>query len=394
MNTDTTGKPFEYIATPEAMPGLLNALNETQTVAIDTEADSFHHFHHKVCLIQLAVADRCFIVDPLAGLEMTPLLAVLAQKRLIFHDAGYDLRMMLADYDFRPQNEIFDTMLAARLVGIENVSLSALLEQILDLHMSKHNQRANWAERPIPETLLAYAAEDIRYLAHIADHLSERLKSLGRLEWHREYCQWTIVQTQHLKTPEDPEKSWRLRGTFGLPPRPMAFVRAAWQWRQQQADRADLSPFRILHNEQLLELAQWAERQTEITADKLPRLPRHCKGNRQRDLVEALRAAQQLSPDQWPKPLRRERNDKPVAEVLEKADRVKVECQKIADALALPPQLIASRKSLLAAVNTHADTEEKLLRIGWMRWQAHLILPALREVLNSSGEAAAQEKSE
>ena len=394
MNTATTGMPFEYIATPEAMPALLNALNETRIIAIDTEADSFHHFHHKVCLIQLAAGDRCFIVDPLAGLDMTQVLAVLAQKRLIFHDAGYDLRMMLADFDFRPQHEIFDTMLAARLVGLENVGLSALLEQILDIRLSKHNQRANWAERPIAETLLAYAAEDIRYLSRLADHLTEQLISLGRLDWHREYCQWTIVQTRQLKAPEDPEKTWRIRGTFGLPPRQMAFVRAVWQWRQHQADRADLSPFRILHNEQLLELALWAERQKEIHSDKLPRLPRHCKGNRRHELIEALQAAQQLVPDQWPKPPRRERNDKPSAEVLDKADQVKAECQKIADALALPPQLIASRKSLLAAVNTHADTEEKLLRIGWMRWQTHLILPALRAVLNSSGDAAAQGNSE
>ena len=248
--------------------------------------------------------------------------------------------------------------------------------------------------RPIDETLLAYAAEDIRYLAQIANHLTEQLKSLGRLEWHREYCQWTIGQTQQIKTPEDPEKTWRIRGTFGLSPRQLAFVRTLWQWRQQQADRADLSPFRILHNEQLVELALWAERQTEITPDKLSRLPRHCKGNRRRELIEALQAAQQLDPDKWPKPLRRERNEKPGAEVLDKAEHLKVECQKIADALALPPQLIASRKSLLAAVNTQADTEEKLLRIGWMRWQANLLLPALREVLNSSGEAAAQGKYE
>ena len=394
MDTDTTGLTFEYIAAPEAMPALLNTLNSIQTVAIDTEADSFHHFHHKVCLIQLAAGDRCFIVDPLAGLDLSPMLAILAKKRLIFHDAGYDLRMMLADFGFRPQHEIFDTMLAARLVGLENISLSALLEQILDIRLSKHNQRANWAERPIAEALLAYAAEDIRYLAQIADNLTERLETLGRMEWHREYCQWTIGQTQQTKTPEDPEKMWRIRGTFGLSPRQMAFVRAVWQWRQQQADRADLSPFRILHNEQLVELALWAERQSELTPDKLSRLPRHCKGNRKRELVEALQAAHQLDPDQWPKPLRRERNEKPGADVLEKAEQVKVECQKIADTLALPPQLIASRKSLLAAVNTRADTEEKLLRIGWMRWQANLLLPALRKVLNSSEDAAPQGNSE
>lgn len=394
MNTEKTGTSFDYIATPEALPVLLDAMNTAEIIAIDTEADSFHHFHHKVCLIQLAVDQRCFVVDPLAGLDLSEILAVLAQKRLMFHDAGYDLRMMLADFDFRPQYEIFDTMLAARLVGLENVSLSALLEDILGIRLSKTNQRADWSLRPMTDELLAYAVEDIRHLIPLADHLSDRLTALGRLEWHREYCHWTIGQTQQIKEPQDPEKTWRIRGTYGLSARQMAFVRNLWQWRQEQSGVADLSPFRILRNEQLIELALWAEQQKEIHSDKLPRLPRHCHGARRRDLVEALRLAHRLNPDQWPKPLRRERTQKPSSEILEKADFLKKECQKIAESLGLEPQLIASRKNLLAAVNTHADTEEKLLRIGWMHWQANLILPSLRSILNDTADSVVQENPE
>jgi ribonuclease D len=323
-------------------------------------------------------------VDPLAGLDLSPMLDVLAQKRLIFHDAGYDLRMLLADFDFRPHGEIFDTMLAARLVGLENVSLSALLGDILGVDLSKQNQRADWSKRPIAEALLAYAVEDIRYLGTLADHLAERLEQLGRTEWHREYCRWTIEQSQQAKTPQDPEKAWRIRGTFGLSPRQLAFFRAVWQWRQQQSDHADLSPFRIMHNEQLLELALWAERQKQIHPDKLPRLPRHCKGGRRRDLLKAMEAAAQLDPQQWPQLPRRERSQKPSAEVLSRAEQLKKECQNIADTLNLPPQLIASRKSLLAAVNTGADTVEKLLAVGWMRWQADLLLDPLRTVLHTT----------
>lgn len=386
---------YSLIDTSVDLPALQHVLGEAMTVSIDIEADSFHHFHHKVCLIQLAVAERCFVIDPLAGLDLSPILALLAQKRLLFHDAGYDLRMLLADFDFRPQNEVFDTMLAARLAGLENVGLSALLADILGIDLpNKHNQRANWAQRPIPATLLAYAAEDIRHLERLADYLTERLIALGRLDWHREYCQWTITQTQQPKTPSDPDKAWRVRGTFGLPPRQLAFVRALWQWRQNQADTADVSPFRILHNEQLIELAQWAERQKEIRPDQLPRLPRHCKGSRQRQLLDALYSAARLGPEDWPTPPRREKHQKPGPAVLKKTDQLKVECQKIADSLALPPQLIASRKALLAAVNTDADTEEKLLHIGWMRWQARLLLPAVQAILNLSQNEESPEQAE
>ena len=393
MTIEKTDAPLDYVATAAAMSAMLKAMEAVETVAIDTEADSFHHFHHKVCLIQLAVDDRCFVVDPLAGLDLTGMLAVLAQKRLIFHDAGYDLRMMLGDFDFHPQNEIFDTMLAARLAGLENVSLSALLEEILNIKLSKQNQRADWSQRPISADRLSYAVEDIRYLAYLANYLTERLEALGRLEWHREYCQWVIGQTQLTKELEDPEKVWRIRGTFGLEPRQMAFVRALWQWRQNQADQADLSPFRVLRNEQLIELALWAERQETIDPRKLPRLPQHCKGTRLRLLVEAIQTAEGLSAEQWPQPLRNGRGSKPAADVLNKADRLKIECQKIAESLSLPPQLIASQKNMLAAVNTQADTEEKLLRIGWMRWQAGLLLGPLRAILAVPAGKAKKEAS-
>lgn len=381
MSVDPSHKSFDTIDTPAALSALLDALNSVETVVIDTEADSFHHFHHKTCLIQIALGDRCFIVDPLAGLDLSAMFEILTHKRLIFHDAGYDLRMLLTDFDFRPDNEIFDTMLAARLVGLENIGLSALLEQIIGVRVSKQNQRANWAKRPVADTLLAYAVQDIRHLEHIADFLAEKLQALGRLDWHREYCQWTVTQSQIVKTPEDPEKIWRIRGTQKLTPRQMAFVRAIWQWRQQQSDQADLSPFRILHNSQLLDLALWAERQKELHPDKLPRLPRHCKGQRRRELLNAMHQARQLEADQWPRPLPRENNHRPTPEVVERTERLVAHCRRIGASLELPPQLIASRKSLMAAVNTGADSEEKLLRIGWMRWQAELLLPALREVL-------------
>jgi len=386
MDAEPQIADFTLIDKPAHVPALLEVLHHAEIIAIDTEADSFHHFHHKVCLIQLAVGQRCFIVDPLVGLDLSEMMAILSRKRLIFHDAGYDLRMLLADFGFRPQGEIFDTMLAARLTGRENIGLSSLLEDILGIQLSKHNQRANWAIRPLTQQLLAYAAEDIRYLAALAEHLAEQLQSLGRLEWHREYCQWTIEQTQQPKEPQDPDKSWRIRGTFGLTPRQLAIVKAIWQWRQAQADQADISPFRILRNEDLINLALWADRQKQIRPDAVPRLPRHCQGHRRQQLLEAVRTACGLRPDQWPKPPQREHNRRPEAEILDKADRMKEECRKIADQLGIEPQVIASRKSLLAAVNTHADTEEKLLRIGWMRWQIGLLIEPLKKVLAETAD--------
>ncbi|MCK5173590.1 MAG: ribonuclease D, partial [Planctomycetes bacterium] len=79
-------------------------------IAIDMEADSFYHYYEKVCLIQLTVDGENYILDPLAGANLKPFLKLLAQKPLILHDAGYDLRMLRASFDFSPKEEVFDTM--------------------------------------------------------------------------------------------------------------------------------------------------------------------------------------------------------------------------------------------------------------------------------------------
>jgi ribonuclease D len=214
--------------------------------------------------------------------------------------------------------------------------------------------------------------------------MAQKLESLGRMEWHREYCQWVVAQTQIPKEPQDLEKIWRISGTHGLEPRQMAFVRAVWQWRQEQADKANMSPFRILHNEQLIRLALWAQQQEQIRPDTLPRLPKHCKGNRLRLLVESMQEAANLPPEQWPGPLRNKRGTRPSAEVLRKTELLKKACQDIAESLGLVPQLIASQKSMLAAIHSNSDTVEKLLQIGWMRWQADLLVEPLRAIVRMS----------
>ncbi|MHC4882424.1 MAG: hypothetical protein ACYTCV_07470 [Planctomycetota bacterium] len=108
----------QYIDSPALLEDLLSHLHPQHTVALDTEADSFHHYRPKVCLIQLSFDNKTYIVDPLAPVDIPALLTALANKELIIHDAGYDLRMLGGDYGFKPKNGVFDTMLAAALTGM------------------------------------------------------------------------------------------------------------------------------------------------------------------------------------------------------------------------------------------------------------------------------------
>ena len=127
LNTPAS-ENYVYVRDHIAMDGLIARIATAERVALDTEADSLHNYFEKVCLIQLSLGDEHYIVDPLAGLDLGGFLAALAEKPLILHGGDYDLRMMRASLDFHARGEVFDTMIAAQLLGIEQIGLAALIE--------------------------------------------------------------------------------------------------------------------------------------------------------------------------------------------------------------------------------------------------------------------------
>ncbi len=127
LNT-AASETYVYVRERAAMEALIERIGAAETVALDTEADSLHNYFEKVCLVQLSLGDEHFILDPLAGLELGRFLEALAEKPLILHGGDYDLRMMRASLGFRTRREVFDTMIAAQLLGIEQIGLAALIE--------------------------------------------------------------------------------------------------------------------------------------------------------------------------------------------------------------------------------------------------------------------------
>ncbi|MBM2806816.1 MAG: rnd [Deltaproteobacteria bacterium] len=121
---------YVYVRKRAALEALIERIGAAEKVGLDTEADSLHNYFEKVCLIQLSLRDEHYIVDPLAGLELGGFLEALAEKPLILHGGDYDLRMMRASTGFRTRREVFDTMIAAQLLGIEQIGLAALLEMV------------------------------------------------------------------------------------------------------------------------------------------------------------------------------------------------------------------------------------------------------------------------
>ena len=136
----------------ELLSSFVRDLDRAEWVAMDTEADSLHAYPEKLCLMQLSIPGNDVLVDPLAGMDLGEIFSILENKTLIMHGADYDVRLLKMGHDFVPEN-IFDTMLAARLLGRRQFGLSHLTKEILGVELEKTSQKANWAKRPLTDEM-------------------------------------------------------------------------------------------------------------------------------------------------------------------------------------------------------------------------------------------------
>lgn len=365
------------VSDAEAFAALLSGLDETPgaDVALDTEADSFHHYFEKVCLLQLSWAGTAHLVDPLQSLDLGALLARLAQRRLLMHGADYDLRLLSRGYGFRATS-LFDTMFAAQLLGEKEIGLAALLQARVGVTLDKAHQRADWSERPLTPPLVAYAAADVLHLAALVESITRDLEAKGRLAWHAEECARLAAATFPPGRDADPENDWRIKGSNALTDRERAFARALWEARDARARALDRPPFRVLTNERLL-LAAKPAAAGEKDLSKLFPGPRPLPDAFARALREALEGAAALPPSEWPRVRRGERVESDPAlerdvEALKKSRDAK------ATALGLDPGVLASRAVLTTAAKTRRAngrlTADLLVTEGGLsRWRAELL---------------------
>lgn len=373
---------FTYVESAEGLARLTEALAGASRVGLDTEADSLHHYFEKVCLIQLSFSGANYIVDPLAGFPLTEFLEVLSQKELIIQGADYDLRMMKKSFEFRPKAPVFDTMLAAQVLGYEKIGLAALAERFCGVLLSKSGQKSDWARRPLSEKQLIYAADDTRYIEAIADAQKTELEALGRTDWHRECCERVVV-TSGITAKIDVEEAWRIKGASKLAPKAQALVREIWKWRDEAARQRDRPPFMILLNEDLVRLAEWRAENSGQPLLQGPPFMKRITGESLARLEKAILTAENLSPSDWPVTPKwvRTSERQPSSE---KVEALLVACKKIAEELKIESCFLASRAVLTAVARHEPRSVAKAQELcGLMRWQAELILPVIQPVLGA-----------
>lgn len=327
-------------------------------VAVDTEADSLHAYPEKLCLIQISIEGADFLVDPLADLDVTPLFDALQSHEVIFHAADYDLRLLQKHHRFVP-NTVFDTMLAARLIGLTQFGLGHLVDSLLGVKLDKAPQRANWAIRPLTERMSAYAINDTRHLKPLVDKLRAELNAKGRLDWHREWCAQLIKECAVEKN-ADPERVWRIKGSAVLVPKELAILRELWHWRETEAVAANRPPYFILAHETVLKICFAAAEDASVD----PLFPRGLSQRRRKGVIEAVGRGLSVPRAELPQPFKHKYH-RPTEAERKRFVELSARRDKHAQRLELDPTLIASRADLAQLAQDWDEHSPNLM--GWQR---------------------------
>jgi ribonuclease D len=338
----------------------LPELRASPYVSVDTEADSLYHYPVRLCLVQVSLPGWNAIIDPLADIDLTPLLDALVGRELIFHGADFDLRVLYQTWGFRP-TLVFDTMIAARLLGMRSVGLGALVEKILGVRLEKASQKANWGRRPLPEKLQEYARADTRFLYPLARVLRADLEALKRLGWHAESSA-RLVDECARSSASDADREWRIRGSTHLDRKGLAALRELWRWREDVAIRSHRPPYFVLSHESLIALAEEVQRSAADTIDLPARLPRRLEAG----LRRAIDRARAIPSAAWPE-VHEPSSDGPRRPLdtsrLHELERLR---DVRARELDLEPSVIASRAAMVRLARGGGPD-------GLMSWQRELL---------------------
>jgi ribonuclease D len=245
---------YQLIETFAGLEAIIGTLETEKAIAVDLEADSMFHFREQVCLLQIAAGKVNAVIDPLQIKDLSPLKRIFENPDIkkIFHGADYDVRSLYRDFNYEINN-LFDTQLASKFLGIRQTGLESVLQVRFNVSLDKKYQRKDWSMRPLPEAMISYAANDARYLLPLAEILEKELAAMGRLSWVVEECEY-LSRVRPMQNDHDP-LFLNFKGAGRLDPKSLAVLEALLAFRRKLACKKNRPLFKIFSHKSLMTLA-------------------------------------------------------------------------------------------------------------------------------------------
>lgn len=358
-----------------ALRTLSRELGGVSAIGVDTEGNSFYAYRERTCLVQLSTRSEDYLVDPLALPDLAPLRSVFADPSVlkIYHAADNDVAALKRDFGLATHH-LFDTMLAARILGLPRWGLADLLREFFTVDLNKRMQRHDWGQRPLELAAVRYAAMDSHYLLPLRDVLQARLAEAGRLqEAEEEFAR--VERSEAAIRIFDPESFWRIKGAYDLTPVQQAALRELHIWRDREAVSTERPPFRIISDQQLVAIAA-AQPSAPPALEQVPGMPPPLARRYGAGILAAVRRGAEAPAPQEARLARRDGAELDRYEALRRWRR------QAAAARGVEPDVVVSNAVLSALAAKPPRDEEELNALTVLGpWKLQTYGPSLLDVL-------------
>lgn len=346
-----TGCKPQLVDHQHAFDEMLQHLENAARLAVDTESNSLYAYQEKICLVQFSTTHSDYVVDALKDLTLKRLGKIFSDHQVekVFHAAEYDLICLKRDFGFSI-NHIFDTMHAARVLGMEKLGLAFLLEEQFGVIQGSSFQKADWGKRPLSAEMLAYACMDTHYLIRMRDVMHQLLVEAGRLELAQEdFERLCAVEPNHHATP----LYSHVNGYHTLTPRELRVLDELCSFRDQMARKLDRPHFKVIGNHALFEIAQSqpvTEKQLMSLKNISPRVAqRYAQG-----LLEAVRRGIGMPP------LDSQKRARPSQRYINRLEALRQWRKKAAGKMRVQSDIVLPREIMESIAKSNPRDEEAL----------------------------------
>ena len=364
---------FTYIEDQKTFEDFMDALLLEERVGIDTEFHRERTYFPSVALIQIAHTKGISLIDPLK-VDLRGLSRLLnSQVLIVMHAASQDLEVFQHACGAVP-NRLFDTQVAAGFLGMSTPSLSALYEKQLGILIKKESRLTDWMARPLSNSQLEYAANDVRYLLQVYDQISAELEDRGRAAWVEAECSILLEKEKKRRVPEEAWK--KIKEGKNLRGNAQNNIRALAAWRERKAAKLNIPVRYVFPDIALVAIAQQEPKNLNSLEAIRGVETRHLKNTFPKEIFTELASAKELKP--LPK---KEKQDRDKSKDLRAGVAlVSAWIAQAARQLDLDPTILGTRSDIEALVR--GDSDARMSK----GWRNEIVGESVKELLK--GEAA------